>query len=126
MPRPKVVIIEDDRTIAGMFGIMLEGEGYHTVAVIGADNAINVIRREKPQVVLLDVMMPGLSGDMLCSYIRREPDLRDLPIILISARNRPEDVQRGIEAGASVYLVKPVSKKELIETIDAVLKPGSE
>lgn len=124
MTRPKVLIVDDDTTIAGMFGIMLEGEGFRTVVVHGTSSAINVIRREKPDLVLLDVMMPGVSGLELCSFIRREPDLKDLPVVMVSARHRPEDIQLGLDAGATIYLVKPVSRKDLMDGINQALKEG--
>ncbi len=86
--------------------------------------AINAIRRNKPDVLLLDVMMPGVSGLELCRYIRREPDLAALPVVLISAKGRPEDVRAGLEAGATVYLRKPVSQDELLEGVKNALSPA--
>ncbi|NIS81694.1 MAG: response regulator [Anaerolineales bacterium] len=126
MARPKILIVDDDTTIAGMFGVLLEGEGFQTVIVHGTSSAINIIRREKPDLVLLDVMVPGVSGLELCSYIRREPDLKDLPVIMVSARHSPEDVQRGLDSGATIYLIKPVSRKDLMDGINQALRKGME
>jgi DNA-binding response OmpR family regulator len=117
-----VLIVDDDITMAGMFGLMLEEEGFKVIVVHGADSAINSIRREKPSLVLLDVMMPGISGLELCSNIRREPDLSDLPIVMVSAKHREEDIQSGIDAGATVYLQKPVSMQDLLGGVRSALR----
>jgi DNA-binding response OmpR family regulator len=117
-----VLIVDDDVTMAGMFGLMLEEEGFNVIVVHGADSAINSIRREKPSLVLLDVMMPGISGLDLCSHIRREPDLTDIPIVMVSAKQRAEDVESGINAGATVYLRKPVSMQDLLGGVRKALQ----
>jgi DNA-binding response OmpR family regulator len=117
MPRSIVLIVDDEPTTAGMLGMLLEAEGFQTMVVHGANKAIEAIKEEKPSLVVLDVMMPEISGIDLCRYIREESDLKDLPVVMISAKSQPEDVEAGIEAGATVYLTKPVSKAELVKGV---------
>jgi CheY-like chemotaxis protein len=105
---------------------MLENEGYHTVVVHGTGTAIRAIQQHRPTLVLVDVMMPGLSGLELCRFIRREPELQDLPVIIASAMSQPEDVHAGLDAGANVYLMKPISKADLLEGLESALASKSE
>jgi len=121
-----ILIVDDEATTAEMFSLMLENEGYRTVVVHGTGTAIRAIQQHRPTLVLVDVMMSGLSGLELCRYIRREPDLSDLPIVIASAMSQPEDVQAGMDAGANVYLMKPISKADLLEGLEAALGPGAE
>lgn len=119
-----VMIVDDEPSNAELFSMMLEVEGYHTIVVHGTSMAINMLHRERPDLILLDVMMPGVSGLELCRFIRREPGLAQTPVVLISAKSRPEDIQAGLDAGAQVYLVKPVSKTQLLEGIRKGLGDG--
>ena len=117
-----ILIVDDEATTAEMFSLMLENEGYRTVVVHGTGTAIRAIQQHRPNLVLVDVMMPGLSGLELCRFIRREPELHDLPVIIASAMSQPEDIQAGLDAGANVYLMKPISKADLLEGLDTALR----
>jgi CheY-like chemotaxis protein len=117
-----ILIVDDEATTAEMFSLMLENEGYRTVVVHGTGTAIRAIQQHRPDLVLVDVMMPGLSGLELCRFIRREPDLRDLPVIIASAMSQPEDLQAGLDAGANVYLMKPISKADLLDGLRDALQ----
>jgi DNA-binding response OmpR family regulator len=117
MPRSIVLVVDDEPTTAGMLGMLLEAEGFQAIVIHDAKKAIQAIKEEKPSLVVLDVMMPEISGIDLCQYIRQESDLKDLPVVMISAKSQPEDVEAGIEAGATIYLTKPVSKEELVRGV---------
>lgn len=117
MPRSIVLIVDDEPTTASMLGMLLEAEGFKTIVVHGAKKAIQAIKEEKPSLVILDVMMPEISGIDLCRFIREDPELENLPVVMISAKSQPEDLEAGIEAGATVYLTKPVSKDELVHGV---------
>ncbi len=124
MGGPTVMIVEDDPGTAAMFELMLSRAGYRTVVVHGGSMAINALMRERPDVLLLDIMMPGVSGLEICRYVRREPDFMDLPVLMVTAKSLPDDLQAGMDAGATLYLVKPVSKSQLVEAVEQVLNPG--
>ena len=114
---PKILIVDDEPGTAEMFALMLEGVGFATEAVHGTRTAIEAVEQQRPDLILLDIMMPGLSGLEFCRYIRRDPRFQAIPIVVVSAKGRPEDVAEGLQAGASVYLKKPVSKKDLLQSI---------
>ncbi len=114
----RVLIVDDEPSTAEMFRLMLEQAGFETFVVHGTGTAINAIRRHRPDLLLVDVMMPGVSGLELCRYVRREPDLTHIPIVMISAKSQPEDEAAGLAAGATIYLKKPVSKQDLLRGIE--------
>lgn len=113
-----VMIIEDEVDAAELFAEMMRVGGYHVLKMYSSTPAIPMISREKPDVIILDIMMPDISGLEVLRYMRREPELIDIPVIVVSARSLPSDIQSGLEAGASMYLTKPVSFRELKNAVD--------
>jgi CheY-like chemotaxis protein len=118
---PKVVVVVDDEPeTTEMIAEMVRLSGCQAIPTFGGTLAMNLIAREKPDVVVLDVMMPDLSGYDVLRFIRKDPRLKHIPVILVSARSRPEDVQEGLNAGAEVYLTKPVAFAELQQAVRKV------
>lgn len=118
-----VMVVDDEQDTAEMMAEMARLSGYQPILVTGGNSAIQMITKEKPDVVVLDVMMPGVSGLDVLRFMRRDPRLRSIPVILISARDRIEDVQAGMEAGASVYLIKPVAFSDFQGALRQALAP---
>jgi DNA-binding response OmpR family regulator len=87
----------------------------------GSGPAMNLINKEEPAAVILDIMMPDVSGLEVLRYMRREPKLAKIPVVVVSAKCTPNDIQTGMEAGASVYLTKPVGYLELKIAVEKVL-----
>ena len=116
-----VVIVEDEPDAAEMFAEMMRVSGYRVVKVHSSTPAMDIISDEKPDIVILDVMMPDVSGLEVLRFMRREPDLEDTPVILVSAKSMPSDIKVGMDAGASRYLTKPVSFLELKKTVDELV-----
>src|SRR5262249_26434695 len=112
-----VMIIEDEPDAAEMFAEMMRVNGFRVHKVFSSGPAIPMIAREKPDVIILDVMMPDISGLEVLRYVRREPLLKSIPVIVVSARSMPIDVQAGLEAGATVYLTKPVGFRLLVDAV---------
>ena len=108
-----VMIIEDEADAAELFSEMMRINGFRVIKMFSSAPAIPIISQEKPDVILLDVMMPDISGLEVLRYIRREPDL--------SAKSMPSDIKTGIEAGASLYLTKPVGFQDLKNAVELVL-----
>ncbi len=121
MSLPTVLVVDDEVSNTELFGMMLEMEGYRTIPARDVDAAVAVLKREVPDVMVVDVMLPGASGLELCRRARGELGLVDLPIVIVSAKSHLNDVQAGVEAGANVYLVKPVTKSELLGAIRSAL-----
>jgi DNA-binding response OmpR family regulator len=114
-----VLVVEDDDRIRAALRLALGDEGYHVVDVPDAEAALLRLRETPPDLVLVDLMLPGMSGLDLCHQIRRSSDL---PIIVVSARDDSHDVVAGLEAGADDYVTKPFVFKELAARIRALMR----
>lgn len=116
-----VMIIEDEADAAELFSEMMRLNGFRVIKMFSSGPAIPMISQEKPDVILLDVMMPDISGLEVLRYIRREPELASIPVIILSAKSMPGDIRTGFEAGASMYLTKPVGFQDLKQAVEKVL-----
>jgi DNA-binding response OmpR family regulator len=116
------MIIEDEPEAAELFGEMMRVNGFRVLKMFSSAPAIPMIIQEKPDVIILDIMMPDISGLEVLRYMRREPDLISIPVIVVSAKSMPGDIKVGLEAGASIYLTKPVGFLELKEAVEQVLQ----
>ena len=119
----KILVIDDDNALREMVGIVLENAGYQSVFCADGAQAVSIFNHEKPDLVLLDVMLPGEDGVSVCKKIRVDSGV---PIIMLTARGETEDVVQGLEAGADDYIVKPFQPNELIARVKARLRPMSE
>ena len=115
----RVLVVDDDPALAEMLGIVLRGEGFEPAFVSDGDAALGAFRRENPDVVLLDLMLPGTDGIEVCRQIRAESGV---PIIMLTAKGDTTDVVLGLESGADDYVVKPFKPKELIARVRARLR----
>lgn len=123
MPAQKtVMIIEDEPDAAEMFAEMMRVNGFHVIKMFSSAPAIPIISQEKPDLILLDVMMPDISGLEVLRFMRREPSLSAIPVIVISAKSMPSDIKTGLDAGASMYLTKPVGFLDLKQAVEQVLQ----
>ncbi len=121
---PSVLVVEDDQDLAEMLGIVLNGAGIEVDLVSRGDEVLDVFKTNQPDVVLLDVMLPGLDGVEICKAIREESPR--VPIIFLSARGDTSDKIKGLEAGADDYLVKPMEHySELVARIKTQLRRTS-
>lgn len=116
-----VMIIEDEPDAAEMFAEMMRVNDYRVVKMFSSGPAISMIAQEKPDVIILDVMMPDISGIEVLRYMRREPKLASIPVIIVSAKSMPGDIQMGLDAGATKYLTKPVGFHALVEAVEQVI-----
>lgn len=121
----KIRIVEDDATIRALLEMALIGAGYSDVASSArGDEGLEMIRREKPDLVLLDVMLPGLDGFSIARRVRESPELAATRIVMLTARTAPEDIVRGLDSGADDYVTKPFDRKVLLARVKAVLRRG--
>lgn len=120
-----VVIVEDEVDAAEMFAEMMRVTGFRVIKSHSSTPAIRVISQEQPDIVILDIMMPDVSGLEVLKFMRREPALASIPVVVVSAKSMPQDIQTGIDAGASIYLSKPVGFLELKQAVEKaiLLKP---
>jgi DNA-binding response OmpR family regulator len=118
---PNLLIAEDDPDIRELISFRLTAAGHSVTAVEDGPSALDAAGQVAPDLVLLDVMMPGLSGIDVCRALRARPESADLPVILLTARSQEADVQAGFRAGADDYMTKPFSPRELVSRINALL-----
>ena len=112
-----VMVIEDEEAIATLLSYNLEKEGYKVIVVNNGLNAISEIERNTPSVILLDWMLPEISGVEICKLIRSKPDIKTIPIIMLTAKGQEEDKIKGLGAGADDYVTKPFSVPELMARV---------
>jgi len=120
--RPRVLIVEDEEPLTLLLRYNLEAEGYEVDSVSRGDEAEIRLREQVPDIVLLDWMLPGLSGIELCRRIRVRPETELLPVIMLTARGEEGDRIRGLSTGADDYIVKPFSVPELLARVRALLR----
>jgi CheY-like chemotaxis protein len=116
-----VLIIEDEADAAELFAEMMRVSGFRVLKTSSSAPALAMIAQEQPDIVLLDIMMPEISGLELLREMREDPELRRIPVVIISAKGMPADVRSGMEAGAATYLTKPVGFLELREAVERAL-----
>jgi CheY-like chemotaxis protein len=119
-PDKTVIVVEDEPDMAEMFAEMVRLMGLEVIKSYSGLQAIDIISEKKPDLVLLDIMLPDISGLEVLRHIHRDPRLSRIPVIVVSARSLPSDVKQGLDAGASFYLAKPVSFVDLKRAFDHV------
>ena len=120
--KPLILIVEDEAAIATMLRYNLEKEGYRVCEAGDGEEALAVVSERKPDLIVLDWMLPSLSGIEVCRQLRRKPATRELPIIMLTARGEEGDKIRGLNTGADDYMTKPFSVPELMARIRAMLR----
>jgi DNA-binding response OmpR family regulator len=119
--RPLVLVADDDADIRALVTFRLERAGYDVVEASDGEEALQLAREQTPDLAVLDVMMPKLTGDEVTRRIRGDEATQGMPVILLTARVQEDDVTRGFEAGADDYIKKPFSPQELRARVQAVL-----
>ncbi|MEQ8675062.1 MAG: response regulator [Aggregatilineales bacterium] len=116
-----ILVVDDEIGALTLIGIMLERGGFTVLKAKDADAALAVLNQNTPDMIILDVMMPGMDGIELCSVIRERNDTADTPVLILSARGDAESVMRGMEAGANDYLPKPILHHDLVTKVRTML-----
>jgi CheY-like chemotaxis protein len=121
LPSRTVLIIEDEADAAELFAEMMRVSGFHVLKTTNSAPALSMMSAHKPDVVILDIMMPETSGLDILRQMRRDPELAGVPVVVVSAKSMPADIKNGMEAGASTYLSKPVGFLELKEAVEKAM-----
>ena len=114
---PLVLCADDDRDILALVALRLERAGYRVAQASDGEQALALARELQPDVLVLDVMMPRMTGTEVLTALRADAATKDLPVVLLSARAQDADVEHGLEAGADAYLAKPFQGPELVEVV---------
>jgi CheY-like chemotaxis protein len=119
--RFRVLVADDDVNLRRILSLFLRNAGYDTLEAVNGRNALDLIRSERPDAVILDVMMPVMDGFTVCRFVKESPDTRGIPIVICTAKNLKEDLVMAIRAGAEDYIVKPFTKETVLSKIEKVL-----
>ncbi|MBP2413707.1 two-component system response regulator MtrA [Arthrobacter stackebrandtii] len=119
--KARILVVDDDEALSEMIGIVLRNDGFEPVFCADGAKALEVFQDNKPDLVLLDLMLPGMDGIEICRLIRAESDV---PIVMLTAKSDTSDVVRGLESGADDYVAKPFKPAELVARVRARLRPG--
>ncbi len=118
----RILLAEDEQQIGDMVAFKLTNSGHQVVRVVDGEAALTAAERDRPDVIILDVMMPLVDGFAVLGRLKANPDLRTIPVIMLTARGQERDVLSGLQGGAADYIVKPFSLKELLARVDVALR----
>jgi DNA-binding response OmpR family regulator len=121
MPATKVLVVDDSWTDLTLIATPLRESGYDVITAVDGDEAVEKVLHERPQLVVLDVILPRQNGFQLCRRLKQMDSARDIPIILISGKNTPLDKRWGMQQGADLYLTKPFNKEELVASVRSLV-----
>ena len=118
----KILIVEDEKDIRGLIIYALEAKGYETISADDGEKALKMLKENKPDLVILDWMLPSVSGLEICRNIRRDENIKNIPIIMLTAKITEDDKILGLDSGADDYVTKPFSTAELASRVKAILR----
>ncbi|MDD5311182.1 MAG: response regulator transcription factor [Candidatus Omnitrophica bacterium] len=124
MQKKEILIVEDDKNISKLIKFNLEKEGFDAFAVPNGEEALEHLKRFFPDLIILDIMLPKINGFDVCRSIKQDPKLKNIPVIMVTAKGEEVDRVVGLELGADDYIVKPFSPRELVLRVKAILKRG--
>ena len=122
MPTEKILVVEDEENIQELIRYNLAKEGYKVSCVLNGEKGLEAARNESPDLVLLDLMLPGLDGLDVCKALKRDSATQDIAVIMVTAKGDETDIVTGLELGADDYVIKPFSPKILLSRVKAVLR----
>ena len=125
MAKGRILVVDDEIYIVHILDFSLGMEGYEVVTALDGEQALDKARSEKPDLIVLDIMMPKLDGYETCKRLKADAETKDVPVILLSAKGRNVDQKVGFEVGADDYITKPFSPRKLVERINAILGHGT-
>jgi len=117
-----ILIVDDEQDIVDLIAYHLEKDGYKTITAPDGEAAFSLIRKERPELIILDLMLPGINGLEVCKRLKADEELAGIAIIMLTARGEEEDITLGLKLGADDYVTKPFSPKELIARVHSVLR----
>jgi CheY-like chemotaxis protein len=123
--KPLILTIEDQPDIRRLIRMTLEFKGYRVIEAEGGEEGLALARRASPNLILLDVMMPGMNGLTVGAILADDPALRDIPTVMLSALGNASDIQAGLATGVRAYLVKPFSPWELLALVEQLTQPAT-
>jgi DNA-binding response OmpR family regulator len=121
----RILVVDDDEHIRNLEKSILEGKGFDVTTASGGNEALEILKKERYDLVLLDVMMPEVDGFTVCRKIKDDPRLREMPVIFLTAKGGGEALAEGFESGAIMYINKPFTANKLLTIVNPMLESGS-
>ena len=121
MSKGKILVVDDEIYIVHILDFSLGMEGYEVITALDGEQALERMKTERPDLVVLDIMMPKLDGYEVCRAVKSNPATKNVPVILLSAKGRNVDQKMGFDVGADDYITKPFSPRKLVERINKLL-----
>jgi DNA-binding response OmpR family regulator len=125
MPK-EILIVDDETSIVIPIQFLMEQQGYSVLVAENGEDALDAIYKYKPDLILLDIMLPRIDGYEVCEIVRLNPDYRDIKIIFLTAKGREVEIAKGLALGANAYITKPFSNTELVAKVKALLNNDNE
>ena len=118
----KILIVDDEPNIVVPLQFLMERNGYETVVAQSGEEALEAIAKENPDLILLDIMLPGIDGFEVCEIVKLKPEWKTIKIIFLTAKGRDVDIAKGMVLGADDYITKPFSNKQIVECVQKLLE----
>jgi CheY-like chemotaxis protein len=119
--KKKILLVDDSQTVLLMHQLLLADRGYELLTARDGQDAVETAMAERPDIIFMDVLMPRVDGFAACQELRAHESTRDIPIIMVTTRSEPQNVQRGFESGCSDYITKPFNVNELLDKLERYL-----
>lgn len=119
----KIAVVDDDPSMVRVLRIMLTSSGYEVVEAMSGTKGFLIVKRELPDLVLLDIMMPDVDGFEVCRRLKLDPDTENIPVIFVSAKTGSEHIEMGLSLGAEGYITKPFELQDILDKIEEVIGP---
>lgn len=125
MEKKRILVVEDEESLLKLETILLTIKGYEVVGALTGSKALTILSHEKIDLILLDIMLPDIDGFEVCSRVKKDPRTAGIPVVILTAKKSPEDLERGKACGSDAYLTKPFKSAMIIEVIEKLLRNGS-
>ena len=122
MSKEKILVVDDEQDLVKLIRYHLEKEGYKVISAYNGEDALFLTRKERPDLIILDLMLPGIDGLEICKKLKADQELAHTAIIMLTAKGEESDITMGLKLGADDYMTKPFSPKELVARVQAVLR----
>lgn len=118
----KILVVDDDPYILMSLEFLMKKNGYQVMIARNGTEALEAINTVKPNLILLDIMMPDVDGYSICKHVKSKKDLKDIHVVFLSAKTKETDVQKGLDLGASLYITKPFSTRDLMKKVNELMQ----
>ena len=126
MEKNRILVVEDEESLLKLESILFTSKGYAVTGVRDGNEALEAIGEARPDLVVLDVMLPGLDGFQVCRAIKENPETSSIPVVMLTAKKSSADLERGKSAGADAYLTKPFKSVKVLEVIEGLLTAANQ